>query len=398
MNPATPAAVQSRDSALRSALQSWNHFWFRPADPTVLGFIRIWCGLITLYVHVAYTVDLQEFFGKDAWFSLPLATEFRRDVPWVAPSPDWYDDPSALSMPTDPAERAQILEYAQKWGTDPRTALARGNVYSSVWFHVTDPAWMNIVHGGVLAIMLLFTLGFCTRVTSVLTWLAALSYIQRSPITLFGMDTMMNIALLYLMIGPSGAALSLDRLIARYRWKRCHPGLPALPVEPSVSANFAIRLMQVHFCFIYMGAGLSKLLGGVWWNGTALWGTVANYEFTPIRFAYYAEPLRWLCQHRWLWEIVMTTGVVYTLALEISFPFLVWQRKFRGLMVAGSVLLHTVIAFSMGLIGFGLFMMVLVMSFIPAEALHELLNGFGRRISGPRATPTALARGGSQAA
>jgi len=62
------------------------------------------------------------------------------------------------------------------------------------------------------------------------------------------------------------------------------------------------------------------------------------------------------------------------------------------------VLLHTVIAFSMGLIGFGLFMMVLVMSFIPAEALHELLSSVGRRISGPRASSTALARSGSQAA
>jgi len=377
----------SRGSQVMDAVRSWNRFWFTPADPTVLGFIRIWCGLLTLYVHVAYTVDLQEFFGKNAWFNLQLATEYRREAPWVIPATDWYDDPSASTLPTDPAERERVLQYVQKWGLDPRASLAHGHVYSSLWFHVTDPMWMMSLHLGVLVVMFLFTIGFCTRVTSALTWLAALSYIQRSPVTLFGMDTMMNIALLYLMIGPSGDALSLDRLLARYRLKRLHPGergLPALPLRPSVSANFAIRLMQVHFCFIYMMAGLSKLMGGVWWNGTALWGTLANYEFTPIRFAFYAEPLRWLCAHRWWWEIVMTTGVVYTLALEISFPFLVWQRRFRGVMVAASVLLHTIIALTMGLVGFGLFMMVLVMSFLPAGAVHELLRNLSGRSTGAR--------------
>ena len=29
-----------------------------------------------------------------------------------------------------------------------------------------------------------------------------------------------------------------------------------------MSAGFALRLIQVHFCFIYMAAGLSKLKGG----------------------------------------------------------------------------------------------------------------------------------------
>ena len=52
-------------------------------------------------------------------------------------------------------------------------------------------------------------------VTSVLTWIAAVGYIHRTQQILFGMDTMMNILLIYLMIGNSGAALSVDRLVAR---------------------------------------------------------------------------------------------------------------------------------------------------------------------------------------
>ena len=37
------------------------------------------------------------------------------------------------------------------------------------------------------------------------------NYWQRTPVTLFGMDTMNNIVLFYLMISPCGAALSVDR-------------------------------------------------------------------------------------------------------------------------------------------------------------------------------------------
>jgi hypothetical protein len=351
----------------------------------VLGFIRIWCGLATLYVHLAYCFDLQEFFGKDAWLNLQLADEYRQEAPWVAPSWGWEERSPSIALPVDSAEQERILQYTQKWGLDPRAVSAQGNSYWSVWFHVVDPAWMRLIHGIILVIMFLFTIGLCTRITSVLTWLAALSYIQRSPITLFGMDTMMNIALFYLMIGPSGAAFSVDRLIARYRQSRrqqSQAGNPAAGPEPMVSANFALRLMQVHFCFIYIAAGLTKLMGSSWWSGTALWGTVANYEFTPLRFAFYAESLRWLCQHRLLWELVMTGGIIYTLALEIAFPFLVWRDRFRGLMITGSVFLHTAIALTMGLVGFGLFMLALVLSFLPSQVIHEF---FGRLRIGPRA-------------
>lgn len=357
-------------------IRAWGRFWFSPADPTPLGLIRICCGLVLVYVHLAYLPDLQEFFGADAWFDLRLADAHRTETPCIAPSANWAVGPVARPLPDDLDERMRTVQYIRTWGVDPRLTVGQGTFGWSVWYHVTDPLWMCVVHGGVLVVLLLFTVGLWTRVTSVLAWVAVLSYVQRSPVTLFGQDAMMMILLLYLAIGPSGAALSLDRLLARRR------GAPARP-EPSVSANLALRLMQIHFCIIYLAAGTSKLLGGAWWNGTALWGTLANYEFAPLRFKAYAEALRWLCQHRWLWEVVLTTGALFTLALEIGFPFLVWNPRRRGPMVLGSVLLHTIIAVTMGLVTFGLLMLALVLSFVPAEALHQLLAKQRERAGDP---------------
>src|SRR5205823_9111639 len=115
--------------------------------------------------------------------------------------------------------------------------------------HVTDRWAINALHGVHLAIIVLFILGAWTRVTSVLTWLVGLAYIQRNPLALFGQDTMMNLCLFYLMFAPCGATWSVDWLVARYRsnqralreGRRPEPAIP----QPSVSANFVTRLLQV---------------------------------------------------------------------------------------------------------------------------------------------------------
>lgn len=371
--------------ALASLWRGWEGFWFRPADPTPLGFIRICGGLVVLYVHLVYTLDLGLLIGPNAWMDKTAAEINRTEYPIRIMSWDWAE-------PKLPSPGPDDVEFFQKWGADPRMLYTKGMVTWSLWFHVQDPFWVGVMHGLVLLVMVLFTVGFCTRVTSALTWLAALSYIQRSPSTVFGMDTIMNIMLLYLTIGPSGATLSVDRWLASRRARREGRTLP--PPEPSVLANFALRLMQVHFCIVYLSSGLSKLQGGAWWNGTALWGTMANPEFAPLHLEWYEGFIVFLCRNRWLWELVMASGVVFTLVMEIGFPFLVWDRRIRWLMVLGAVLLHMGIAMTMGLMTFGLMMLSLLASFVPAETIRQFVDTLletGRSFVGG-ATPAAQRR------
>src|SRR5262249_5666005 len=324
------------------AIRAWNRFWFTPADPTVLGFMRLCAGLIIFYVYFVYSFDLQNFFGAHAWLDAQAMSELRKQAPFIGPALNW-DEVQALQP-----ETSQEEQYQTRWGANPRQTLDQGHHLWSIWYHVTDPLWMWVVHGIVLASTFYFAIGLGTRVAGVLTWAGILSYIHRAPTALFGMDTMINLTVLYLVIGPSGAALSVDRLLARY-WARRQARLRHLPEPyfpdpvPSVWANVALRLFQVHFCFIYMMAGISKLQGTSWWNGTAVWGPIANYEFSPIRFTFFAGFLRWLSQHRWAWEIFTTVPTLGTLVLEISFPFLVWKPRLRGFMVGYSMMLHIAI-------------------------------------------------------
>ncbi len=177
------------------------------------------------------------------------------------------------------------------------------------------------------------------------------------------------------MIGPSGAAFSVDRLIIRYwrTWRALRARRPApasFKPTPRVSANLALRCMQFNLCLIYFTSGVSKLQGAAWWSGTAVWGTIANPEFSPIHYEWFLALLRFLASHRWLWELSMTAGATFTLATELGFPFLVWLRPWRWVMLCMAVMLHTGIAIFMGLNTFSLMMIGLLMSFLPPETVQ----------------------------
>jgi hypothetical protein len=378
--PSVEPAPQGPLDLLSGVVRGWDRFWFRATDPTPLGLIRLCVGLVVLYVHLVYTFDLPKLIGPHAWLDTTTINEMRNDMPVVILPSGWKQEQPAVPPQTqDEAKKLADERYQKLWNVDPRNLQARGIPMFSIWFHVQDPTWILVIHGLGLVAIFLFAIGFATRITSVLTWVMALSYVQRAPTTLFGMDAMMMIALFYLMIGPSGAALSVDRLLARWWQLRQarRQGLPAppwLPPAPSVLANFALRLFQIHFCIIYLASGLSKLQGSAWWNGIALWYTMANYEFNPLNWKLYEDFLVFLTHHRLLWELVTSGGVLYTLTLEIGLPFLIWRKETRWLMILGAVLLHTGISLSMGLTTFGLLMISMLLSFVPPEAVRRLLQ------------------------
>jgi hypothetical protein len=501
----------------------WCGFWFRPTDPTPLAMMRIVAGLLTLYVHIAYCLDLKSFFGENAWYERSLAERSFREFPILVPpedpdrpidrfpmpssidlrktirqfvdninadpegqralallmalpadegsrlemvrylnrlsldytereveltkmvAADKNDDKSKIALPSwllemptearamrkaeiqrlladlpqdlrqrawimdlmtlwqpeaykllrdtinrintqypDPAQRVKEWDYIVFWGL-PRDlkddkdrqmgTYTEGHWYYSPFFYVSDARILWFIHALHLTVIVLFTIGFCTRVTSVLTWLAALAYVQRNPIILFGQDTMMNLCLFYLMMSPCGAIWSVDALIARYR--RAKQALAegrkvvAEPIQPLVSAGFVIRMIQVHYCLMYLSAGLSKLKGNSWWNGTAPFYTMNNPEFSPVHILWFRDFVSFLCQHKWLWEAYMSVGVVFTLVVEIGFPFCVWTRL-RPVYIAGAILLHLGIALNMGLHVFSLFMFALLLAFMTPDAIRRV--------------------------
>jgi hypothetical protein len=319
------ALVSYAEDSAQAMAESWDAFWFTPADPTLLGVIRILTGLMLLYTHAVWGLVLPDFFGEGGWLNERLV----------------------------------------------RT-LSDGNYNYSFWWLVPDdgiwPAyWLS------MAVLALFTVGLWTRVTSILAFLVTVSFIYRVSAASFGLDQINAMLTLYLAIGPSGQALSIDR------WRALRRGwAPAGRPPRSAGANLALRLINVHMCVIYFFAGVSKLQGEAWWNGEAMWRAFANLEYQSI-------DMTWLAWHPRLLDLLTHVSVLW----ELSFCALIWRPRLRPVVLVGAIPLHIGIGACLGMWTFGLIMLVGCASFLPEEAVRRLVEAIapGRRPSSGGSRP-----------
>lgn len=305
------AAEFSPRRFLNHIAQSWNAFWFTPADPAPLCLMRILVGGMLFYSHYVWGLEFEAFFGAEGFSS------------------------------------AELIRFVHKdsWAY-------------SFWWSVPS-AWFGTVHVLCLAIIAAFWLGLWTRITSVLAVLIHASYCNRAPLATFGMDQIAAILAFYLMIGPSGTMYSLDRLLRR------RSGLEETQIK-YLSAGLALRLIQVHYCIIYFFAGVSKLQGRTWWTGEALWRAFANYEYQSV-------DMTWLASYPWLIQLLTLTAVLW----EISFPYLIWQRAWRPLLLGVGMLIHLGIGALLGMWTFGLTMIFGYLAFVRPETVRRWAKALG---------------------
>jgi hypothetical protein len=255
------------------ASAGWDRFWFTPASPAPLARLRIAIGLIALAYFLSWTADLSRMFAGDGL--LP------------------------------PGSTQQLLH---------ERANGRIHYHLSPLFSVDSSSGLYVYHVASLAVALLLTLGAFTRVSCLLTLLAVLMLVHRAPMLTGPLETVLVFLLLYLLVGPSGAALSFDcRRVAKDRTPLA---------APSWTANVSLRLMQVHLAgFIFLVA-CSMLGSRFWWNGEALWSLEAQELSRPF-------DLSWL---RDFPKLINGWTHLFVL-INLLFPILVWNRLLRPLVV-----------------------------------------------------------------
>ncbi len=297
------------------------------------------------------------------------------------------NDPDRMNL-TSRSRDFEIIATYQPHGLDNdpdwRDEWVNNWMVPSIYYFVQDPTAIWVIHGVFLAAILCLTLGLFSRVACVLCWIGHLGYINRGIIIWFGMDTIIVMLLLYMMFGPTGATLSLDRFFQRLRLARRKRGAKLALLDdggprPSWAANAVIRMIQIHVCIIYFCAGAAKLQGTSWWNGTAVWMTFVTYEFVLF-------DMTWLAKVDWLWQLVSGLGVLFTIAFEVGFPFLIWNRRLRPLLLTAGVVMHEGISIFMGLGSFGAIMLTALMAFVSPVTLRWVIDVLFKGKSGYRFT------------
>ena len=184
--------------------------WLGTCDARVLGLFRIGLGLVVLFDLLDRIRDLRVF----------------------------YTD-SGL------APRSQVLEgWVRMW----RFSL----------FDAAGPPFIVYVLFALgMGCVFLFTVGWRTRLMTVLSWFFIMSLDERNLVLLDGGDGVMRISLFWMMFADAGAAYSLDVAWAR---RGSDGRAPALP----------LRVLQSQIIFVYAMAAITKT-GSQWHDGTALY-------------------------------------------------------------------------------------------------------------------------------
>ena len=98
---------------------------------------------------------------------------------------------------------------------------------------------------------------------------------------------------------------------------------------------------------IYFFGGISKLKGIDWWDGSALWMSLSNYEYQSL-------DMTWLIGYPAIIALLTHATVIW----ETFYCVLIWPRYSRGIMLSMAVLVHGGIGLAMGMPTFGLAMII----------------------------------------
>ncbi len=312
----------------------WTNFWFTPSDPIVLSLVRVLTGLVGIWWYLGYWAQLQNWFGPNGIFPLEFIQQMRGDA----------GEQFAIS----------ILEYV----------------------HSSSELWFVFAVG--LAALVLMTVGFFTRITTIASLLFALSFVHRGWISSRPVDDMLVILLFYLCIGPAGANFSID---AWWRNRKTPAGGLAMNAAAAIpyssAATVAIRLIQVHLALVYAAMALSQLMWPTWWQGTAVWWMMARPESRLVdltglsgmglAFEYFDN----FCTH---------AIVLY----ELCFALLAWNKLARPILLVLGLFVWGGFALVAGARSFAVLMLVANLAFLSPEILRGWSSGRQERSAGER--------------
>jgi hypothetical protein len=247
-------------------------FWFTPVDPVGLHALRVLAGLLFLAWLLPAAGNVEGFFGPQGWFDEKALAE-------------------AARLPDSPPQ-------LQSWSV---LALAG-----------SDPKGLAAVYWTSVAVLALFTLGIFPRVMAVLTWAVVTSF-TANPVLDSDAYALFNLLAFYVMVGYV--------LLGR-------PGRRG----PSVGANVALRLLQVHLAVVLVTSGLHKLQFGEWWAGVALWYPLyPPFQTTPAAARLHAADGE-------SYLATLSLAAYLTLAWQLGFPFFAWRPRWRVVLLGGALI------------------------------------------------------------
>ncbi|PAZ14188.1 hypothetical protein CLM62_22530 [Streptomyces sp. SA15] len=156
--------------------------------------------------------------------------------------------------------------------------------------------------------------------------------------------------------------------------RRARNGEPRvlLDVIANIVHNGALLVIMAEACLIYATAGWYKIQGSRWQDGTAVYYPLHLDSFSPW------PALADLFSASGTMVMLMTYG---TVIVQVAFPFTVFNRRVKNVLLAVMITEHAAIAVILGLPFFSLAMIAADAVFLPTSFLRRL-GGWAARARG----------------
>ncbi|MFI6765798.1 HTTM domain-containing protein [Streptomyces sp. NPDC050355] len=327
------------------------------------------------------------------------------------------------------------------WSLDMARRLLDANHAFSALLWSDGRGWFEIVYLLAIAASAALMLGWRTRTMSVLFMVGVLSLQNRSVFIGDGGDNVIHLMSMYLVLTRCGQVWSLDARRAKraesaegerpardlpgvvlwavlglglavaqlsgghgLNWfdngpfphigwslvlwglwathglwwavRRYAPGEPRIVLDTlaKLAHNGALLVIMVEVCLIYATAGWYKIQGTRWQDGTAV--------FYPMHLDYFSPwpGLSDLLGSNGLMVMLLTYG---TVIVQVAFPFTLFNRRLKNVLLVVMICEHLSIAFLLGLPFFSLAMIAADAVFLPTNFLTWLsarIGGLRKRL------------------
>ncbi|MGW7450304.1 HTTM domain-containing protein [Streptomyces sp. NPDC054787] len=314
------------------------------------------------------------------------------------------------------------------WGMAERLTASNGAFTVLMWSDST--LWFESVYAVAVLAAAGLLLGWRTRATSVVFMIGVLSLQNRSVFMGDGGDNVIHLMAIYLVLTRCGQVWSLDARRVRTRgsatagaagpvlwgvlglffaygaatgrfsagwltafaavWVGCGlwwmadryepagQGRALLDVLANVLHNAGMMVIMAEVCLIYATAGWYKIQGSRWQDGTALYYPLGLDYFTPW------PALSALLAGSGTLVMLLSYG---TVAVQVAFPFTLFNRRIKNVLLVVMMLEHAGIAVLLGLPFFSLAMIAADAVFLPTVFLVWL----GARVAALRPGVRAVA-------
>lgn len=174
-------------------------------------------------------------------------------------------------------------------------------------------------------------LSIVPRFSSLLLYFFTANLDNRATMIMDGGNNLMHLILVYLIF------MSPTDHQRKNTWRA---------LTDNMLSNAGLFVCRLQVVVVYFTAGMLKVTGPLWTKGVALYYTMHVMEYGLPQLAD-------LFSH---YPILMVAATYGTLVFQVTFPVMIWFRRYRPLYMAIGTALHLQISLVMGLFSFGLAM------------------------------------------